>query len=71
MQHLENFLKAFLSDKGGDASVYKEGQAPPAGWGNSAIVFQTQVGIKCIENGTCDPENAPRSGDPADTLKFN
>ena len=57
--------------KGGDAAVYKEGQAVAAGWGADPTVFQSQVGIKCIENGTCDPTGAPVAGDPASTLKFN
>jgi len=57
--------------KGGDAAVYKEGQAVAAGWGADPTVFQSQVGIKCIENGTCDPTGAPTVGDPASTLKFN
>src|SRR5438874_1531239 len=50
--------------KGGDAAVYKEGQAVAAGWGADPTVFQSQVGIKCIENGTCDPTGAPTVGDP-------
>ena len=57
--------------KGGDAAVYKEGQAVAAGWGADPTVFQSQVGIKCIENGTCDPTGAPTAGDPASVLKFN
>jgi prepilin-type N-terminal cleavage/methylation domain-containing protein len=57
--------------KGGDAALFKEGQATPAGWGNSNTAFQNAIGIKCIQDGTCDPTNAPSQGDPADTLKFN
>jgi prepilin-type N-terminal cleavage/methylation domain-containing protein len=57
--------------KGGDAAVYKEGQAIAAGWGADPTVFQTQVGIKCIEDGTCDATGTPVVGDPASTLKFN
>jgi len=57
--------------KGGNAAVFKEGQATAAGWGADPTVFQTQVGVKCIQNGTCDPTGAPVPGDPADTLKFN
>jgi prepilin-type N-terminal cleavage/methylation domain-containing protein len=56
--------------KGGSAATFKEGQATAAGWG-TPIAFQTNVGIKCIQDGTCDPENAPAPGDPADVLKFN
>jgi hypothetical protein len=56
--------------KGGDAAVFKEGQATAAGWG-TPIAFQNAVGIKCKEDGTCDPENAPSVGDPTSTLKFN
>jgi prepilin-type N-terminal cleavage/methylation domain-containing protein len=56
--------------KGGDAAIYKESQALPAGWAD-AITFQSQVGIKCLANGTCDLSNAPTVGDPANTLKFN
>jgi prepilin-type N-terminal cleavage/methylation domain-containing protein len=57
--------------KGGNAAVFKEGQATAAGWGADATIFQTQVGIKCIQDGTCEPTGAPVAGDPADTLKFN
>ena len=56
--------------KGGSAAVYKEGQAQTTGWTN-ATIFQTQVGLKCFSNSTCDPEGAPTAGDPAGTLKFN
>jgi prepilin-type N-terminal cleavage/methylation domain-containing protein len=56
--------------KGGNAAVYKEGQATVAGWTNGTI-FQTNVGTKCIQDGTCDPSGAPTAGDPADVLKFN
>ena len=56
--------------KGGDAAIYKESQALPAGWAD-AITFQSQVGIKCLATGACDPENGPTVGDPANTLKFN
>jgi prepilin-type N-terminal cleavage/methylation domain-containing protein len=56
--------------KGGNAAVFKEGQATAAGW-TDATVFQTQVGIKCIEDGTCEPTGAPVAGDPASVLKFN
>jgi prepilin-type N-terminal cleavage/methylation domain-containing protein len=45
--------------KGGDASVFKEGQATPAGWGNNNTIFQTQVGLK-----TGDTPGTPTGGDP-------
>jgi hypothetical protein len=45
--------------KGGDASVFKEGQATPAGWGNNNTIFQTQVGLK-----TGDTPGTPTAGDP-------
>ena len=45
--------------KGGDASVFKEGQATPAGWGNNNTIFQTQVGLK-----TGDIPGTPTGGDP-------
>jgi prepilin-type N-terminal cleavage/methylation domain-containing protein len=56
--------------KGGDAAIFKEGQAVDTGW-PSTTAFTTTVGLKCIEDGTCDPTNAPSQGDPASTLKFN
>jgi len=55
--------------KGGSAVVMKEGQATTAGWTNPTI-FQTQVGLKCIQDSSCEPTGAPVAGDPADTLKF-
>ena len=51
--------------KGGDASVFKEGQATPAGWGNNGTVFQTQVGLK-----TGDPIGTPSAGDLAATIRY-
>jgi prepilin-type N-terminal cleavage/methylation domain-containing protein len=57
--------------KGGDAALFKEGQATPAGWGNDNTAFQSAVGIKCLSDGTCDPSAGPTTGDPAGTLKFN
>jgi prepilin-type N-terminal cleavage/methylation domain-containing protein len=57
--------------KGGDAAVYKEGQATALGWGADPTIFQTQVGVVCIQDGTCDTSGAPSGTDPADTLKFN
>jgi prepilin-type N-terminal cleavage/methylation domain-containing protein len=56
--------------KGGNAAVFKEGQAQDTGW-SSTTQFTTNVGLKCIENGTCDPTNVPVPGDPASVLKFN
>jgi hypothetical protein len=56
--------------KGGDAAVFKEGQATAAGWG-TGTAFQTAVGVKCNEAGVCDPTNGPTVGDPLSTLKFN
>jgi len=55
--------------KGGSAAVFKQGQAIAAGW-TSPTIFQTQVGLKCIETG-CDTEGAPAPGDPASVLHFN
>jgi len=57
--------------KGGDAALFKEGQATPGGWGGNASAFQNAIGIKCIEDGTCDPTNGPTVGDPVSVLKFN
>jgi prepilin-type N-terminal cleavage/methylation domain-containing protein len=56
--------------KGGNAAVFKEGQAIDAGWGADPTIFQTQIGVKCIEDGTCDPTGAPSQNDPASTLVF-
>ena len=56
--------------KGGSAATFKEGQAIAAGW-TSPTIFQTNVGTKCIQDGTCDPTGAPTATDPADILKFN
>jgi prepilin-type N-terminal cleavage/methylation domain-containing protein len=56
--------------KGGDAAVFKEGQATAAGW-PSGTAFQTAVGVKCDEAGVCDPTNGPTAGDPLSALKFN
>jgi prepilin-type N-terminal cleavage/methylation domain-containing protein len=57
--------------KGGNAAVYKEGQATVAGWGGNGTVFQTQVGIRCQSNSTCDTSGSPGAGDPTGALKFN
>ena len=56
--------------KGGSAVVFKEGQAIDTGWTN-ATIFQTQIGTKCIQDGTCDTTGTPVAGDPTDILKFN
>jgi prepilin-type N-terminal cleavage/methylation domain-containing protein len=50
--------------KGGDASVFKEGQATPGGWSNNNTIFQTQVGLKTGDGAT------PTSGDPPNTIKY-
>jgi prepilin-type N-terminal cleavage/methylation domain-containing protein len=51
--------------KGGDASVFKEGQATPAGWGNNNTIFQTQVGLK-----TGDTVGTPTAGDLTATIRY-
>ncbi len=55
--------------KGGSAAVFKEGQAIAGGW-SSPTIFQTQIGLKCNSNSTCDPTNAPSTADPTGTLVF-
>jgi prepilin-type N-terminal cleavage/methylation domain-containing protein len=55
--------------KGGSAATFKEGQAIDGGW-TSKTIFQTNVGTKCIEDGTCDPVGGPTTGDPASTLHY-
>jgi prepilin-type N-terminal cleavage/methylation domain-containing protein len=55
--------------KGGSAAVFKQGQAISTGW-TSPTIFQTQVGLKCIETG-CDTEGTPTAGDPGNVLHFN
>jgi hypothetical protein len=63
--------KGFIAiQKGGNAATFKEGQAVVGGWAD-ASTFQTQVGLKCLSTGVCDPLGAPTAGDPAGTLKFN
>lgn len=57
--------------KGGNAAVFKEGQATVTGWSNNGKIFQTQIGLRCIQDGTCDTTGSPGNTDPADTLKFN
>jgi prepilin-type N-terminal cleavage/methylation domain-containing protein len=56
--------------KGGSAAVFKEGQATTTGWTNGTI-FQTQIGLKCQSNSTCDTTGSPQTGDPTGTLVFN
>jgi prepilin-type N-terminal cleavage/methylation domain-containing protein len=55
--------------KGGNAAVFKEGQATVAGWGGNNTIFQTQVGLKCDETG-CQATGTVNAGDPASTLKY-
>ena len=56
--------------KGGSAAVFKEGQAISTGW-SSPTIFQTQVGLKCLSDSTCDTTGSPSGGDPTGTLIFN
>jgi prepilin-type N-terminal cleavage/methylation domain-containing protein len=56
--------------KGGSAAVFKEGQATTTGW-PSPTIFQTQIGLKCFSDSSCDPTNAPTNNDPTGTLVFN
>jgi hypothetical protein len=56
--------------KGGSAAVFKEGQAIETGW-PSPTLFQTQIGLKCIEDSTCDTTGTPTTGDPTNVLHFN
>jgi prepilin-type N-terminal cleavage/methylation domain-containing protein len=58
-----------IIQKGGSAAVFKEGQAIVAGW-PTATLFQTQIGLKCLSNDTCDPSGGPTGGDPAGTLVY-
>ena len=57
-------VKGFITvKKGGDAAVYRVGQAVAAGWGAGTIggtAFQNAVGFK-----PGDPNGAPSVGDPA------
>ena len=57
--------------KGGSAAVFKEGQATVAGWQGNGTIFQTQVGLKCLSDSTCDTTGTPSAGDPTGTLVFN
>ena len=50
--------------KGGDAAIFREGQATTAGW-TSPVIFQTQIGMK-----PGDTEGNVAAGDPATTLKY-
>ena len=50
--------------KGGDAAIFREGQAQAAGW-PSGTVFQTQVGMM-----PGDVTGTVGTSDPATTLKF-
>jgi hypothetical protein len=56
--------------KGGNAAVFKLGQAQVAGWNGDGTIFQTQIGIKCLSTGVCDPAGGPTQGDPNGILKF-
>jgi hypothetical protein len=52
--------KGFITvRKGGDASVFRVGQATPAGFGNNGTAFQNNVGYK-----PGDPEGTPNANDP-------
>jgi prepilin-type N-terminal cleavage/methylation domain-containing protein len=52
--------------KGGDASVFKEGQATTGGWGNDCTTFQTQVGLATGQA----PGTGCAAADPAGTLLY-
>ena len=56
--------------KGGSAAVFKEGQATTAGWPDPTI-FQTQIGLKCLSDSSCDTTGSPGTTDPTGTLIFN
>jgi hypothetical protein len=56
--------------KGGNAAVFKEGQATTAGW-QTPTLFQTQIGLRCVQDGTCDPSGNPSGTDPANVLIYN
>jgi hypothetical protein len=58
--------KGFIAvRKGGDASVFKSGQATLTGWGNDCTTYQAQVGQRTGENtGTCG------TTDPTGTLIY-
>ena len=48
--------------KGGSAAVFKEGQATAAGWQGNGTIFQTQVGLKCSQDSTCDTTGSSDGG---------
>ena len=53
--------KGFITiKKGGDAAIYRVGQATVGGWPAGATVFQNSVGAKAT-----DPVGGPTVGDPA------
>ena len=54
----------------GNVTVFKEGQATTTGWTNGTI-FQTQIGLKCNSNSSCDTTGTPSTTDPTGTLIFN
>jgi prepilin-type N-terminal cleavage/methylation domain-containing protein len=52
--------KGFVTiKKGGDAAIYRVGQATAAGWTAGGTVFQNQVGFKAV-----DSVGTPTPGDP-------
>ena len=51
--------------KGGDAAVFKEGQAIDAGWAKYGTVYDQRRPKVPRNAGVCDPTNAPAPGDPA------
>jgi prepilin-type N-terminal cleavage/methylation domain-containing protein len=52
--------------KGGDAAIFKEGQAIETNWPD-AVTFQTQVGFKGLPDTYGNPSS---TGDPTNTLKY-
>jgi prepilin-type N-terminal cleavage/methylation domain-containing protein len=56
--------------KGGSAAVFKEGQAQASGWPTPTL-FQTQIGLRCASDGTCDTTGAPATVDPTNVLIYN
>jgi prepilin-type N-terminal cleavage/methylation domain-containing protein len=56
--------------KGGSAAVFKEGQATTTGWPTPTL-FQTQIGLKCFSDGTCEPTGGPVAGNPGGMLIYN
>jgi prepilin-type N-terminal cleavage/methylation domain-containing protein len=52
--------KGFITiKKGGDAAIYRVGQATTSGWQNNGTIFQNSVGYK-----PTDPVGTPSAGDP-------